>query len=174
MTSDARRSTLADRALDAVGGLAVAVWLGGYATLGAVVAPLVFGMVPAPTSGDAMTAVFQRFDRVALACAALALLCEAGHAVLRARPVTRLDMVRAALVTVAAAVAVYVAMVVSPHIVELHQAGAVRGSGPAGLELDAVHHVAERLAKLELAALVVAFVLLVARETSPAPPHRVG
>jgi hypothetical protein len=173
MSAEAPRSTLADRALDAAGALAVAVWLGGYATLGAVVAPLVFGIVPAPTSGDAMTAVFGRFDRVALACAAVALLGEVGHVVLRARPVTRLDMARAALLALAAGLAVYVATVVSPRIVELHQAGALRGMGPAGLELDAVHHVAERLAKVELAALAVAFVLLVARETSPAPPHRV-
>jgi uncharacterized membrane protein len=173
MSAEAPRPTLADRALDAVGALAVAVWLGGYATLGAVVAPLVFGMVPAPTSGDAMTAVFQRFDRVALACAAVALVCEAGHAALRARPLTRLDMSRAALLTLAAGVAVVVATVVSPRIVALHQAGAVRGSGAAGLELDAVHHAAERLAKHELAALVAALVLLAARETSPAPPHRV-
>jgi hypothetical protein len=164
---------LADRVLDVVSTLAVALWLGGYATVGAVVAPLVFGMVPAPTSGDAMTAVFQRFDRVAIACAAIALLCEVGHAALRSRAVTRFDMARAALLTVAAGLAVYVATVVSPHIVELHQGGAIRGVGPAGLELDAVHHTAELLAKLELALLAAALVLLASRETGPAAPHRV-
>jgi hypothetical protein len=173
MSADAPKTRLADRALDVGSTLAVAVWLGGYATLGAVVAPLVFGIVPAPTSADAMTAVFQRFDRVALACAAVALLCEVGHAALRSRAVTRFDLARAALLTVAAGLAVYGATVVSPHIVGLHQGGAIRGVGPAGLELDAVHHTAELLAKLELALLAAALVLLAARETGSAAPHRV-
>jgi hypothetical protein len=165
------RAAVLDRVLDAVAILSIAVWLGGYATLGAVVAPLVFGMVPAPTSGDAMTAVFARFDRVALACAALALLCEAGHAILRARPITRLDMARAALVALAAGLAVYVAGVITPHIVALHQSGAVRGSGPAGLELDAVHHTAETLAKLELDMLAVALALFAFRPAAPVAPR---
>jgi hypothetical protein len=158
-----------DRALVALSLLAVAVWLGGYATLGAVVAPLVFGMVPAPTSGDAMTAVFARFDHVALACATVALVVEAARAALRVRPVGRMDLLRAGLLVLAAGLAAYVAGVVSPHIVALHRAGAVRGYGPEGLELDAVHHVAERLAKLELGALAVALALFAPPSPTRAP-----
>ena len=150
---------LADRVLDAVALVAIAVWLGGYATLGAVVAPLVFGMVPAPYSGDSMTAVFRRFDSVAIACAVVALLAEAGQAMLRARAIGKLDIARASFVGAAAALAIYVATVISPHIERLHLEGAVRGSGPAGLELDAVHHTAESLAKIELTLLLAALAL---------------
>lgn len=147
------------RALDAVALIAIAVWLGGYATLGAVVAPLVFGMVPAPWSADAMTAVFRRFDSVAIACAVVALLAEAGHALLRARPIARLDIARASLVAGAAALAIVMATVLSPHIARLHEDGAVRGSGPLGVELDEVHHTAERVAKTELALLAASIAL---------------
>jgi hypothetical protein len=143
-----------ERSLEAVSLVAIAVWLGGFATIGAVVAPLVFGIVPAPASADAMTAVFRRFDSVAVACAVIALLVEIGHALLRP-VVLRRDMVRAAMVVLAGAFAVVEALVVSPHIEELHREGAIRGLGDLGMELDRVHHLAEQLAKGELAILLV-------------------
>jgi len=151
------RKTL-DSALEAVALLALAVWLGGFATVGAVVAPLVFGIVPAPASGDAMTAVFRRFDSVAIVCAVLVLLVEGAHAVLR-RPLLRRDLARGALGVAAAALAIVEAVVVSPHIERLHREGAMRGLGALGLELDSVHHTAESLAKTELAILVVVLAL---------------
>jgi hypothetical protein len=154
-----------ESALEAVSLLALAVWLGGFATVGAVVAPLVFGIVAAPASADAMTAVFRRFDSVAIVCAVIVLLIEGAHAALR-RPLLRRDLVRAALVVVAAALAIVEAAVISPHIERLHRDGAVRGLGPAGLELDAVHHTAESLAKAELAILVVVLVLHAFRSPS--------
>ena len=147
-----------DAALEALALLALAVWLGGLATLGAVVAPLVFGIVAAPASADAMTAVFRRFDTVAIVCAVIALLVEGAHAALR-RPLLRRDLARGALVVAAAALAIVEATVISPHIASLHRGGAVRGVGAAGLELDAVHHTAESLAKAELALLVAVLVL---------------
>jgi putative copper export protein len=156
MSARARRTL--GSALEAVALLALAVWLGGFATVGAVVAPLVFGIVPAPASADAMTAVFRRFDSVAIACAVIVLVVEGAHSVLR-RPVLRRDLLRGALVVAAAALAIAEATVVSPHIERLHREGAIRGLGAAGLELDAVHHVAESLAKTELAFLVVVLVL---------------
>ena len=151
------RKTL-ESTLEAVCLLALAVWLGGLATLGAVAAPLVFRIVPAPASADAMTAVFRRFDTVAIACAVLVLLVEGAHSVLR-RPLLRRDTVRGTLVAVAAALAIAEATVISPHIERLHREGAIRGLGAAGLELDAVHHTAESLAKTELALLVVVLAL---------------
>jgi len=160
----------ADRALDAVALLALAVWLGGYATLGAVVAPLVFGRIPAPYSGDAMSAVFRRFDTVAIACAVIALLVEAARAALRVRPIVKLDLARASFIGCAAAVAIYVGTVVSPHIEQLHNDGAVRGSCPAGLELDAVHHTAEALAKLELTLLLASLTLYAFRPSRDPSP----
>src|SRR5512146_3100516 len=57
---------------------------------------VVVAVVPAPTSADAMTVVFGRFDRVALACAAVALVAEGLLA--RAGKSSRLDMLRAAAV----------------------------------------------------------------------------
>jgi hypothetical protein len=151
------RKTL-DSVLEAAALLALAVWLGGFATLGAVVAPLVFGIVSAPESADAMTAVFRRFDSIAIGCAIVVLVVEGAHAVLR-RPVLRRDVARGALGVAAAALAIAQATVVSPHIERLHREGAVRGLGAAGLELDQVHHLAESLAKTELTLLLVVLVL---------------
>ena len=54
--------------------LAVGLWASGLLTLGAVVAPIVFHVVPAPSSADAMTLVFRRFDGIAITCAAVALV----------------------------------------------------------------------------------------------------
>jgi Domain of unknown function (DUF4149) len=147
------KATLAS-ALEALSLLALSVWLGGFGILGAVVAPLVFGIVPAPASADAMTAVFRRFDSVAIACAVIVLVVEGAHAYLRA-PLLRRDLVRAGLAVVAGGLAVVEATVISPHIEALHLAGAVRGLGAAGLELDSVHHTAESLAKIELTLLVI-------------------
>ena len=147
-----------DSALEALSLLAIAVWLGGFATIGAIVAPLVFGIVSAPASADAMTAVFRRFDSVAIVCAVIVLVVEGIHAVLR-RPLLRRDLVRGGLGVAAAGLAILEALVVSPRIERLHAGGAIRGLGPAGLELDRVHQTAESLAKIELALLVAVLVL---------------
>ena len=58
------KSWLVVRIATAISTLAAAVWLGGILVLGAIVAPIVFHEVPAPTSADAMTHVFLRFDRL--------------------------------------------------------------------------------------------------------------
>jgi putative copper export protein len=147
-----------EAALEALSLLAIAIWLGGLTTLGAVVAPLVFGIVPAPFGADAMTAVFRRYDSVAIACAAVVLVVEAAHARLRT-PLLRRDLVRAGLGVVAATLAIVEATTISPHIERLHREGAIRGLGAAGIELDSVHHVAESLAKSELMLLAAVLVL---------------
>src|SRR6476660_4762560 len=85
--------------------LALAVWAGGLLALGAIVAPIVFRVVPAPTSADAMTLVFRRFDVVAIVCAAVALVAEAAFAV-RGGRVTRADLVRGVCVVGAAGLAI--------------------------------------------------------------------
>jgi putative copper export protein len=147
-----------DQSLEALALLAIAVWLGGFATLGAIVAPLVFGIVPAPASADAMTAVFRRFDSVSIACAVIVLLVEGAHAALR-RPLLRRDVARVALAVGASTLAVVEAAVLSPHIERLHREGAIRGLGALGLELDTVHHTAESVAKGELTLLLAVLVL---------------
>jgi hypothetical protein len=144
--------------------LALAVWAGGLVVLGAIVAPTVFGIVPAPTSAHAMTVVFRRFDGVAIACAVIALLAEAALAWRGGRRFSGWsDVARGGATTVAAALAITEGAWLSPRIQGLHQGGAVRGFGDAGLELEHLHRIAESLAKTELALLAAALVLLVAR-----------
>jgi hypothetical protein len=147
-----------ERALEALALVALAVWLGGLVVLGAAAAPLVFRIVPAPYAADAMTAVFQRFDMIAVGCAVLVLLVEVAHALLR-RPLLRSDVVRASLACGATGLAIFLAMVVSPRIAALHQSGAIRGLGELGERLEATHRLAESVAKAELGVLVIVLAL---------------
>jgi hypothetical protein len=136
-------------------GLAVAIWLGGLVVLGAITAPIVFSVAPMPQSADAMTLIFRRFDLVAMSCA----------------PFARLDHARAAVGVLAAAVTTYEGTAVSPRIAELHMEGAIRGMGPAGLELSRLHDLAELLGKtavLLLVALVVLQAVTASRARQPA------
>lgn len=129
--------------------LALAVWLGGMLALGAVAAPVVFGTVPMPAAADAMTTVFRRFDAVAMTCATLVLAAEAARVLARV-PYARTDHARAALSVLAAGLAVFEGVRVSPRIAELHFSGAIRGLGAAGLELDKLHDLAETIGKTEV------------------------
>ena len=142
--------------------LALAVWAGGLLALGAVVAPIVFRVVPAPTSADAMTLVFRRFDVVAIVCAAVALVAEAAFAV-RGGRVLRVDLLRGLCVVVAAGLAITIGAWLSPAIADLHRGGAVRGVGEAGAALERLHHLAEGLSKAEILLLFATFVLSVAK-----------
>ncbi len=161
--------------------LAVALWGGGLITLGAIVAPTVFHTVHAPENADAMTLVFGRFDSVAITCAALALVAEALFA-LRGGRVTRADLARGVCLVVATGLAIATAAWLSPGIAALHRGGALRGVGEAGLSLERMHRLAERLAKGELMLLLAVFILSVAKaaregargtlpaQTLPEPP----
>jgi uncharacterized membrane protein len=140
--------------------VAVAVWLGGLVVLGAIVAPTIFGQVSFPASADAMTLVFRRFDAVAMSCAAILLTTEALRALARV-PFARIDHARAAAALLASAAAVMEGASVSPRIAALHAAGALRGRGADGLELDRLHHLAEMLGKAEVALLLLVIVLQV-------------
>ena len=134
------------RATAVVSLLAVAVWLGGLLALGAIAAPVVFGMVALPSSADAMTAVFLRFDVVAMACAGAVLAAESVRALGR-MPFARADLARVAASLLAAAAAVYEGEGVSPKIAALHASGAVRGYGDGGRELSRMHDMAETCGK---------------------------
>ncbi|MBX3188491.1 MAG: DUF4149 domain-containing protein [Labilithrix sp.] len=142
--------------------LAIGLWAGGLVALGAVAAPIVFRVVPAPTSADAMTLVFQRFDRVAITCAAVALAAEVAF-ITRGGKVTRLDVARASLLTIAGLLAIAIGAWLSPGIAELHHAGAVRGLGDGGLALERLHRLAETFAKAQLFMLVVVTALSIAK-----------
>ncbi len=162
---------LARRVLAIVALLAVAVWLGGLAALGAVAAPVVFSMVPWPSSADAMTIVFRRFDAVAMACAAIVLASEAGRAMAGAM-VARVDRARAFVSLLAAGAAVLEGLEISPRIAALHAAGAIRGVAGPGLDLARLHDQAEWCGKAELLLLSVAVVLHVVALSTPVPPGR--
>jgi hypothetical protein len=146
------------RVCSAVAMLALAIWLGGLVALGALVAPVIFSRVSMPYSADAMTVVFQRFDLVAMGCAAAVLASEAARAIARIR-FARVDHVRAGISVLAAGAAVYEGTAVSPRIAGLHAAGVVRGMGPAGIELARLHDMAELLGKMEVLLLAVLVVL---------------
>jgi hypothetical protein len=140
--------------------LSIAVWAGGLAALGAIVAPIVFRVVPAPTSADAMTLVFRRFDAVAIVCAIVALVAEVAFA-LRGGRATRADMVRGFCLVGATGLAIAIGAWLSPGIAELHRGGAMRHIGESGQALDRLHHLAELLAKGELVLLLTGFALSV-------------
>jgi hypothetical protein len=155
------RSTLTIVAL-----LAVAVWLGGLTALGAVAAPVVFSIVPWPSSADAMSIVFRRFDAVAMACAAIVLASEAARA-MAGLSFSRRDHARALVSLLAAAAAVVEGIKISPRIAALHAAGAIRGVDAPGIELATLHDWAERCGKTELLLLSVVIVLQVLTLSTP-------
>jgi hypothetical protein len=146
--------------------LATGVWLGGLLILGAVVAPTVFREVPAPSSADAMTIVFTRFDKIAMTSAAIVAVAEVVRVRSRAsgqtaQRVTRIDIARLAVIATAGTLAVVQGMWLSPTIVALHRDGAIRGLGPLGERLERFHGWSETCGKTE-SLLLVGLVVLVA------------
>ena len=75
----------------------------------------------------------------------------------------RLDVIRLAAAGVASLLAIVEGVYLSPAIQKLHQDGAIRGHGDAGIALERLHAQAEALAKVELVALVLLFALIVVR-----------
>ena len=156
----AERRSIADRVAASAAVLAVGVWVGGRLALGACAAPFVFRVVPQPLAGDAMGAAFSRFDQIAIGGAVIVL----GAEVIRTWAAGRggrgvWPRVRRYVAIFMAAAATYFGLVLSPRIVELHRAGAVRGAGPNGQELDRIHGRARTIGQIE-AALGVALVAL--------------
>jgi hypothetical protein len=170
----ASRLALVDRVAAAVAALAAGLWVGGMVALGACAAPFVFQMTPAPFSGDAMGAAFARFDSIALGAAVTLLGAEVARTYAsgaRARlPAAR---VRRVLAVIMAACAAYGGLSLSPHILELHRAGARRGIGDLGEELERTHVRAETVGKVELA-LGAAVVLLHVLTLSTRKPEDEG
>lgn len=164
MKADAREERAAIVAV-----MALAIWIGGLVALGACAAPLVFKIVPAPVSGEAMGAVFRRFDMIAISCAIVVLGCEAVRIWVREGSATTSERLRGLLAVTAAGAAIYGGVELSPSIVALHAAGAVRGVGENGVKLDRIHDLAEAVAKVEVA---VGFFLL-ALQVSTLPRQKV-
>jgi hypothetical protein len=151
----AAQKALADRIAAAAAALAAGVSAGGMVALGACAAPFVFRLTPAPYSGHAMGSAFARFDQIAIGASILILAAEivrtwaAGR---RARSVlARVRRVAAILMALSAS---YIGLSLTPRIIDLHRAGAVRGSGPEGQALEAVHARAELVGRVETVAAV--------------------
>lgn len=165
------KSEVIVRVATGVSTLAAAVWLGGILVLGAIVAPIVFHEVPAPTSADAMTRVFLRFDRVALVALLVAAIAEAVAGRL-APPRSTLEMVRVVFGALAGALAVVQASWLSPAIADLHAQGAIRGLGPLGEALEVMHHRSELCGKTEAFFLVGFLVLVAVRRGANGPAEK--
>lgn len=153
-SDDDRRAALrerVDRGAAALAVLATGMWIGGLVALGACAAPAVFHLTPAPYSGNAMGAAFASFDRIALGGAALTLAAEVARTWAAGRGgVSAVARVRRLAAIVLALLVGYGALIVTPKINELHLSGAVRGVGPEGELLDAIHKRAEMFGKIEV------------------------
>jgi hypothetical protein len=143
--------------------LALGLWMGGLVALGAITAPVVFGMIAMPDSADAMAVVFARFDRLVVALAAALLVVDGVLLLVRDRAgsasASLLDRLRPLFTLLLGACGIGEAVSVTPQIASLHAAGAVRGVGDSGARLEALHHFAESLGKTELALAVLLVVL---------------
>jgi hypothetical protein len=93
-----------------------------------------------------------------MGCAAVVVLAEVLRGFFTSR-LARGDFLRGAAALAAAGLALWQGLSLSPRIEALHQAGAVRGLGPPGLELETIHKRAELIGKLEVG-LLLAIILL--------------
>jgi len=146
----AARRALVDRVAASAAVLAAGVWIGGMIALGACAAPFVFRLTPAPFSGEAMGAAFARFDQIALGAAVILLGAEVARTWAAGRhgrsPAARARRLLAMLLAGAAA---YMGLALTPGINELHRAGARRGVGEQGAQLEALHRRAELIGRGE-------------------------
>ncbi len=148
-TARKRRDVL-ERVAATVAVLAAGLVVGGMLALGACAAPAVFELTPAPFSGNAMGAAFARFDRVALGATCALLAAEVLRTYLARRERPRItDRVRRLAGIVLAGAVAYMGLSLSPAINELHAQGARRGEGELGARLEAIHHRAEMIGRLE-------------------------
>ena len=140
--------------------LALAVWLGGMAILGAVVAPTIFQTLQTadPEGGRALAglafgAMLARFHYVAYGCGALLLVMLIIMALLGPRP--KAFAVRCGLVAAMLVVSVYTGRVVLGEIEAIQQeVGALPSRLPAGdlrrIRFDELHQLSTRLMMVNL------------------------
>lgn len=140
--------------------LALAVWLGGMAILGAVVAPTIFQTLQTadPEGGRALAglafgAMLARFHYVAYGCGALLLVMLIIMAVLGPRP--KAFAVRCGLVAAMLAVSAYTGVVVLGEIDAIQrEVGALPSRLPAGdlrrIRFDELHQLSTRLVMVNL------------------------
>jgi uncharacterized membrane protein len=142
--------------------LALVVWLGGMVAIGAVVAPTIFQtlQVVSPQegrafAGEAFKAILIRFHYVAYACGTLLLLSLVGMGLLGPRP--KGYAIRAALVALMLAIALYSGLVVLAEIDGIQAAVGTLPSrlsveDPRRLRFDQLHVLATRLMQANIVA----------------------
>jgi hypothetical protein len=156
--------------------LALAVWLGGMAVLGAVVAPATFQILQSaePTAGrllagEVFGGILGRFHFVAYGCGALLLVTLAAMALLGPRP--RGLAVRSAIIAAMLAVALYSGYAVLAEIDAIQQEvgglpSALAADDPRRVRFDELHQLSTRLMMLNIVG-ALALVFWEAREPLP-------
>jgi hypothetical protein len=161
------------RGTTAVALIALTFWIGGLLTLGAIVAPVVFGSVPFKLAADTMAVVFARYDKLAMGMAAILLASEAVRAAYEKKPrPAPIDVARIGLSVGLSAMAVLEGLWVTPGIARLHADGAVRGVGEAGERLASLHEIAETLGKTQALLAIMLIAVLVATVAPLGGPAR--
>ena len=148
----AARRSLIERTAATLAVLAAGVWVGGMVALGACAAPFVFRLTPAPYSGDAMGSAFARFEPDRAGRGRGAPRRRGGPHLGRRWPWPHRRLRRARRLTavvMAACARLRRPLAHAPDINALHRAGAQRGEGPQGEELDRTHKTAETVGKAE-------------------------
>src|SRR5262249_28999837 len=95
------------RALEA---LALCLWLGGLVAVGALVAPVAFGVLSRPEAGRVVGECFRRLNLIGFACAGVLLLALLLEAAVLPHAHTRLRATRAVLVLLAVALGLYLGL----------------------------------------------------------------
>jgi hypothetical protein len=145
--------------------LALAVWLGGMAVLGAIVAPATFGVLQAnaPDNGRALAGelfgvILARFHYVAYGAGAILLLSLIAMRVLGPKP--KAFAIRAGLVLVMLGLAVYSGVFVLGTIdaIQLEAGGLpslLQAGDPRRVRFDALHQLSTRLMMANIAGTLV-------------------
>lgn len=133
--------------------LSLALWLGGFITAGAVVAPLAFKLLARPEAGRLMGAIFERLNGIGIACGVVLLLALAIEGSSRATSRSAL-LTRAALVGGALALALYLGAILFPEMKELRGAS----TNVATPAFDRMHALSRQLLSLQMLLLLGALV----------------
>jgi uncharacterized membrane protein len=145
--------------------LALVIWLGGMAVLGAVVAPATFQVLQASApsigralAGDLFGQILARFHYVAYASGGIMLLSMVAMGLLGPRP--RAFAVRIAIVSVMLLIAMYSGFIVLTSIDAIQlEAGRLPSLLPAGdprrLRFDELHQLSTRLMMVNMAGALV-------------------
>jgi hypothetical protein len=132
--------------------LALALWLGGFVTAGAVVAPLAFELLARPEAGALMGACFRRLNGIGIVCGGMLLAALALEAAARPDPARRLLALRAGLVGGALALALYLGFIHFPAMEAARAAagGASAVAGASGPNFDRMHALSRQLLSLQM------------------------